>query len=932
MYLGSHPPIGNERTARVPDSHPSLAAPLDMKRLPGLPVPLEPQQSYFTWAPYQRPDGDQPRQKHLPSTHHSRDSESAGGSQQLPSLRTLLQPQLLESKPPESSPQLSGARPPNAPVGYQSPSPTLKRRQDADCYSCDRSGEDASLTRAPPVLRPSQIASTPDAQALSNPTSHTPDFVRHPRPTHPDPIQKIQRPPSTASGISGSSESVVTLSMHATHEDSLDTPRAPARRRAESSQRAPARTSRCVGQRDISGEGLCYVYEDGSFCRVVIDGEPVNPSWGITKAGKPRKRLAQACLTCREKKIKCEPAIPKCHQCTKSQRVCRGGLNQPSLSTTTDEPSSSGTSSPFKSRSMELLSPVAGPSQSRSWDGPLSTQPPRKAPRTLDTSNPSSSPSKHLKNLRSTSATGGRDMSVHSFETEWSSLANGIEPSVHEDGRRGSHHVDQLALGWEQDPYEADPGLTSSLLNLYFTHIGSATYCIFPPQHFTAWVETCREKSHDDRMLLYSVLAMGSVFATDSGERSVGKQFAGIAAYATERRFGRFSLQLCQSRLMLALYNFARGKATEAWDFCGLALRAISALKLNTEEGVKDIPDDIDLDFGFDRLTLEECRRRTFWSGFLMDRYNGFCGGTLCVIHPEDTFLRLPCLESAYGSSAPPETPLFDFELLKKGLPSNPALGAMAYLTLISAIWGDVMSHTGRAVHRFDNTYEKLYQDFYSRTCDRLEAWMTHLPSHLRYSPHNLDISIADGYAGTFLSIHALYHTTTMRLNRHVRPISLSSSIIRRNIIQATHDATQFLSVMQALSHSSRLQRLPSTHFIFSTPFPGYALMIACDILTSGGLVSELPSLMQSIGGSISCIDELAEFWASARAQQKAIEMRLKQLAEIALSSKDSNNRKGAFWRVGSPLETAFRKQDDVIYGVTDEVFFDAIKGAGGGL
>jgi hypothetical protein len=72
---------------------------------------------------------------------------------------------------------------------------------------------------------------------------------------------------------------------------------------------------------------MCYIYEDGSFCRVVIDGEPVNPSWGITKAGKPRKRLAQACLTCREKKIKCEPAIPKCHQCAKSQRVCRGYVN-----------------------------------------------------------------------------------------------------------------------------------------------------------------------------------------------------------------------------------------------------------------------------------------------------------------------------------------------------------------------------------------------------------------------------------------------------------------------------------------------------------------------------------------------------------------------------------------------------------------------------
>jgi len=599
---------------------------------------------------------------------------------------------------------------------------------------------------------------------------------------------------------------------------------------------------------------------------------------------------------------------------------------------------------------MELLSPVTGSSQSKSWDSPLSIQPPRKARRTLETSNPSGSPSKHLKSFRAVPTTGGRDMSVHSFEMEWSSPANGIGSSVHEDGQRGSHHVDQLALGWGYDPYVADPGLTSHLLSLYFAHVGSATYCIFPRQHFTAWVETCREKTRDDRMLLYSVLAMGSIFDMDFKKRSVGKQFAGIATYAIEKRFGKFSLQLCQGRLMLALYNFARGKATEAWDFCGSALRAISALKLNTEEGVKDIPDDTDLDFGFDRSTLEECRRRTFWSGFLMDvsstdfitatvyilmlqqRYNGFCGGTLCVIQPEDTLLRLPCLESAYGSSTPPETPLFDFDILKKGSPSNSALGAMASLTLISAIWGDVMSYTGRAVHRFDNTYEKLYQDFYSRTCDRLEAWMAHLPPHLHYSHDNLDISITNGYAGTFLSIHALYHTSTMRLNRHVRLTSLSSSAIRRNIIQATQDAAQFLSMMKALSHSSRSRRLPSNPFIFSTPFPGYALMIACDILTSGGLISELPGLMQSIDGGLSCVEELAEFWASARAQQKAIGTRLKKLAEIALSPEDSNNRKGNFWRVRCPLETAFEKQDDLVYGVTDEVFFDVIRGAEGKL
>ena len=78
-----------------------------------------------------------------------------------------------------------------------------------------------------------------------------------------------------------------------------------------------------VDERYVEGQGMCYIYEDGSYCPKTINGVPVNARWGITKAGKPRKRLAQACMTCREKKIKCHPNLPRCDQCQKSGRECR---------------------------------------------------------------------------------------------------------------------------------------------------------------------------------------------------------------------------------------------------------------------------------------------------------------------------------------------------------------------------------------------------------------------------------------------------------------------------------------------------------------------------------------------------------------------------------------------------------------------------------
>ena len=78
-----------------------------------------------------------------------------------------------------------------------------------------------------------------------------------------------------------------------------------------------------IGEQVFPGEGPCFVYDDGTHVKKIIDGETVNGQWGITKAGRPRKRLAIACLTCREKKIKCDPNEPKCVQCEKSGRECR---------------------------------------------------------------------------------------------------------------------------------------------------------------------------------------------------------------------------------------------------------------------------------------------------------------------------------------------------------------------------------------------------------------------------------------------------------------------------------------------------------------------------------------------------------------------------------------------------------------------------------
>ena len=333
MYRGSHPTRGADRR---PSSPPAAMLVTMNNRLPSIPTRPAPPPQFPPYSSYQKSSVAPSRPEVVPPTQHHRPRDHGGSqsnAQQLPSLRTLLEPELLDNKVLDPPPRSGGAHLPHSgSVRYGSSSPTLKRRHDFDGYSHDYPESNAVATRAPHVHRHALHTTTTDAQSLtfstpgSTPSSRQSEFSRHGslgRPSQHESVGKIYRPSSTASAMSASSDSVGALAGQPLQDDPMDIVK-PVRRRTEGTSRAPVRASRCVAQREIPGEGLCYIYEDGTYCRAIIDGEPVNPSWGITKAGKPRKRLAQACLTCREKKIKCEPGYPKCHQCAKSQRACRG--------------------------------------------------------------------------------------------------------------------------------------------------------------------------------------------------------------------------------------------------------------------------------------------------------------------------------------------------------------------------------------------------------------------------------------------------------------------------------------------------------------------------------------------------------------------------------------------------------------------------------
>lgn len=178
----------------------------------------------------------------------------------------------------------------------------------------------------------------------------------------------------------------------------------------------------------------------------------------------------------------------------------------------------------------------------------------------------------------------------------------------------GAHSFD-----WSNDPYDVNPDITMHYIETYLVHINAATYRIFPPVPFRQWLKSERAKSSDDLMLVYAILAMGSIFSSRAERKHEGSLFGKIAQYAVEKNLGNYSLQLIQSRLLLAFFHFSLGDSHKAWDYGGMGFRVTSGLKLNLEEGITNINDDDIMDFGLNRNALEECRRRTFWAAYMMD-------------------------------------------------------------------------------------------------------------------------------------------------------------------------------------------------------------------------------------------------------------------------------------------------------------------------
>lgn len=179
--------------------------------------------------------------------------------------------------------------------------------------------------------------------------------------------------------------------------------------------------------------------------------------------------------------------------------------------------------------------------------------------------------------------------------------------------------ADPLVSNWTTDPIDADAELTIHLVGCYFDRVNDALYHMFPRERFMSWVRSCRTKSLDDKMLLYAMITMGSIFSDRSDRLLAMKASSRTARYAVEHSQHTLSLQLAQSRIILGLWYYAIGDLVKSWDSIGAAVRTVCGLQYNIEAGGVIVEPTRICEYGLHSQALIECRRRAFWAAFLLD-------------------------------------------------------------------------------------------------------------------------------------------------------------------------------------------------------------------------------------------------------------------------------------------------------------------------
>ncbi|RFU24419.1 hypothetical protein B7463_g11918, partial [Scytalidium lignicola] len=473
-----------------------------------------------------------------------------------------------------------------------------------------------------------------------------------------------------------------------------------------------------------------------------------------------RRRVAEACQSCRSQKSKCDGKRPICGRCKGYGHVCawvNGKKNRlrngnafnyqnifvskdPSLSTAelsstlhfaiqsyekligsvaVDLPESNRTTINVNLTHIRRQLQADIPGLEIAYDiSPTSTSPTEFLPRTS------------IGNGSNSQRYLGEASDVRFFHTIKKIFGDGYQGSQTESDIQS---YDQGVLHLEtQDRLQGRSDLPTkeladSYIDIYFFTIHIAypfvNKPLFMEKYERLWAGNIDVgESSSWLSLFYTILAIGAYYTSfprgENAKLQAHLHYFGHAMYLSYSMMTECTLENIQMLLAQCFFLLAIGQTDRCWNTLGLAIHVAQSIGLHVEDSLKQPVTNL-------TPTEQEIERRTWYSMYVLDRLLALQLGRPFAIHEEDYCVNLP-------SETPETVPLFegitDYSLLgDRPSPINYFISVIKF----SQILGQVISNLYRPSQVTDDPDRML---LCTATLDgSLTDWKLELPRHLRF-------------------------------------------------------------------------------------------------------------------------------------------------------------------------------------------------------
>lgn len=559
------------------------------------------------------------------------------------------------------------------------------------------------------------------------------------------------------------------------------------------------------------------VENDDDHNQVNLDEDA--PTWTElkTKAGKDRKRLPLACISCRRKKIKCSGEKPACKHCVKARTPCvyktttRKAAPRVDYMVMLDRRLKR-----MEDRVMRILPVEELPDTTqtgRSWVRP--TLPGESVPKEklgLD------------QQIKRQAFVGGFD-EVQLTETR--------ERMPHSGG------VDNKLL---REGIEALPPteLQLHLAEVFFDCVYGQSYLLL---HKPSFMRKLKSNSVPP-VLMLAVCAIAARFTTHPQLATEpaflrGEQWATPARKIVEQRHFEPNITILTVMIILGLHYFGTCEGGLSWSFGGQAMRMAYALQLHKElhsDSQQQATQHRASRSGSaeDRITERsstdrEIRRRTMWACLLMDIFNSSGTERPPFLDEEYISIRLPMRESLFQREIPDRAYGLGGDLLRAAARSPDQtesdtdidIGVAAYVVKAVILWKRIVKYLNLGGRKRDPKPPWDPSSQFSALVEEVTQLRHGLPSSLVYSAENLAAHAVERIANQFLFLHALIAQSELFLHRFALPTPLNQRLPSRPDIPKSFLSDAMKVCLEAATQISRILADSSGHS-FTVPFAGY--------------------------------------------------------------------------------------------------------------